>query len=158
MHFSNLRTFLVPFFYLFFIFFYFIFSIHAFVRLSTCDWVVCSLLLTECVQTGQDFRVVVVVQTNAAHQELLVNLPDHRTGAALTLSHGNGHLKQASAAHQPAQGREKEKGDRQEKELSVRRGVKWVIMLLLLKLPSMVKSSCLLVSCVSPLFRLSQWE
>lgn len=36
--------------------------------------------LTESVQAGQDFGVVVAVQTYAADQELLVNLADHRTG------------------------------------------------------------------------------
>lgn len=43
-------------------------------------------------QAGKDLRVVIMVQTNAADQELLVYLPDHRAGAAgLTLSHGGGH-------------------------------------------------------------------
>lgn len=36
--------------------------------------------LTESVQAGQDFGVVVAVQTYAADQELLVNLADDRTG------------------------------------------------------------------------------
>lgn len=36
--------------------------------------------LTESVQAGKDFRVVVAVQTYAADQELLVNLADDRTG------------------------------------------------------------------------------
>lgn len=36
--------------------------------------------LTESVQAGQDFGVVVTVQTYAADQELLVNLADDRTG------------------------------------------------------------------------------
>lgn len=55
-----------------------------------------SLLLTEGVQAGQDLRVVIMVQTNAADQELLVYLPDHRAGAAgLTLSHSDGHSKWA---------------------------------------------------------------
>lgn len=43
-------------------------------------------------QAGQDLGVVIMVQTNAADQELLVYLPDHRAGAAgLTLGHGDGH-------------------------------------------------------------------
>ena len=40
------------------------------------------LPLAECVQAGQDFGVVVVVQADAAHQELLVYLPHHWTAAA----------------------------------------------------------------------------
>ena len=55
-----------------------------------------SLLLTEGVQAGQDLGVVIMVQTDAADQKLLVYLPDHRAGAAcLTLSHGDGHSKGA---------------------------------------------------------------
>lgn len=51
-----------------------------------------SLLLTEGVQTGQDLGVVIVVQTNAADQKLLIYLPDHWAAAGgLTLSHGGGH-------------------------------------------------------------------
>lgn len=47
----------------------------------------------ECVQTGQDFGVVIMIQTNAAHQELLVYLPDHWARAAsLKLCHGDRHL------------------------------------------------------------------
>lgn len=43
-------------------------------------------------QTGQDLGVVIMVQTNAADQKLLVYLPDHRAAAGgLTLSHGGGH-------------------------------------------------------------------
>lgn len=43
-------------------------------------------------QAGQDLGVVIMVQTNAADQELLVYLPDHGAGAAgLTLGHGDGH-------------------------------------------------------------------
>lgn len=60
------------------------------------DWWVQSLPLTEGVQAGQDLRVVIMVQTNAADQELLVYLPDHRAGAAgLTLCHSDGHSKGA---------------------------------------------------------------
>lgn len=56
------------------------------------DELIHSLLLTEGVQAGQDLGVVVMVQTNAADQELLVYLPDHRAGAAgLTLGHSDGH-------------------------------------------------------------------
>jgi len=55
-----------------------------------------SLLLTEGVQAGQNLGVVIMVQTNAADQELLVYLPDDRAGAAgLTLSHRDGHSKGA---------------------------------------------------------------
>lgn len=58
----------------------------------TIKRVVHSLLLTERVQTGQDFGVVIVVQTNAADQKLLVYLPDHRAAAGgLTFGHGGGH-------------------------------------------------------------------
>ncbi len=47
-------------------------------------------------QAGQDLGVVIMVQANAADQELLVYLPDHRAGAAgLTLCHGDGHSKGA---------------------------------------------------------------
>lgn len=47
-------------------------------------------------QAGQDLGVVIMVQTNAADQELLVYLPDDRAGAAsLTLSHSDGHSKGA---------------------------------------------------------------
>lgn len=50
------------------------------------------LLLTEGVQAGQDLGVVIVIQANAADQELLVYLPDHGAGAAgLTLRHSEGH-------------------------------------------------------------------
>lgn len=53
-----------------------------------------SLLLTEGVQAGQHLRVVIMVQTDAADQELLVDLPDHGAGAAsLTLSHDDRHSK-----------------------------------------------------------------
>ena len=45
-------------------------------------------------QAGQDLWVVIMVQTDAADQELLVYLPDHRAGAAgLTLGHGYRHSK-----------------------------------------------------------------
>ncbi len=55
-----------------------------------------SLLLTEGVQAGQDLGVVIMVQANAADQELLVYLPDHRAGAAgLTLGHSDRHSKRA---------------------------------------------------------------
>lgn len=47
-------------------------------------------------QTGQDLGVVIMVQTDAADQELLVDLPDHGAGAAgLTLGHGDGHSEAA---------------------------------------------------------------
>lgn len=47
-------------------------------------------------QAGQDLGVVIMVQANAADQELLVYLPDHGAGAAgLTLRHGYGHSKGA---------------------------------------------------------------
>ena len=47
-------------------------------------------------QAGQDLGVVIMVQANAADQELLVYLPDHRAGAAgLTLRHGDRHSKGA---------------------------------------------------------------
>lgn len=50
-------------------------------------------LLTEGVQAGQHFGVVITVEADAADQELLVYLPDHRAGAAgLKLRHGDGHL------------------------------------------------------------------
>lgn len=43
-------------------------------------------------QAGQDLGVVIMVQTNAADQELFVYLPDHGAGAAgLALSHSDGH-------------------------------------------------------------------
>lgn len=55
-----------------------------------------ALLLTEGVQAGQDLGVVIMVQTDAADQELLVYLPDHGAGAAcLTLGHSDGHSKGA---------------------------------------------------------------
>lgn len=51
-----------------------------------------NLLLTESVQAGQNFGVVISVQTDAADQELFVDLPDHRAGAArLTLRHDDYH-------------------------------------------------------------------
>ncbi len=60
------------------------------------DWLIQRLLLTEGVQAGQDLGVVIMVQANAADQELLVYLPDHWAGAAgLTLRHGDGHSKGA---------------------------------------------------------------
>lgn len=47
---------------------------------------------TEGVQAGQDFGVVVVVQTDTTHQELLVYLADHWACAAgLKLRHGDRH-------------------------------------------------------------------
>lgn len=47
-------------------------------------------------QAGKDLGVVIMVQTDAADQELLVYLPDHRAGAAsLTLSHSDRHSKGA---------------------------------------------------------------
>lgn len=50
------------------------------------------LPLAEGVETGQDFRIVIVLQTDAAHQELLVYLTHHRAGAAaLPLSHRERH-------------------------------------------------------------------
>lgn len=59
--------------------------------------------LTEGVQTGQHFRVVVVLQTNAADQELLVYLSHHGAGAArLPLSHGERHSREEEyEAHTP---------------------------------------------------------
>lgn len=58
------------------------------------DWLIQSLLLTEGVQAGQDLWVVIMVQTDAADQELFIYLPNHRAGAAcLTFSHGDGHSK-----------------------------------------------------------------
>ena len=51
-----------------------------------------NLLLAEGVQAGQHLGVVVVVQADAADQELLVYLPHHRAGTAtLALSHGERH-------------------------------------------------------------------
>ena len=51
-----------------------------------------NLLLAEGVEAGQDLGVVVMVQADAADQELLVYLPDHRAGTAtLVLSHGERH-------------------------------------------------------------------
>lgn len=59
-------------------------------------------------QAGQDLGVVIMVQTNAADQELLVYLPDHRAGAAgLTLSHSDGHSK---GAQRPLNLKKQEKG------------------------------------------------
>lgn len=56
------------------------------------DELIHSLLFAEGVQAGQDLGIVIMVQTNAADQELLVYLPDHRTCAAgLSLSHGDRH-------------------------------------------------------------------
>ena len=50
------------------------------------------LPFSEGVQARQDLGVVVVVQTDAADQELLVYLPDHGAGAGLvTHRHGNRH-------------------------------------------------------------------
>lgn len=45
-------------------------------------------------QAGQNLRVVITIQADAADQELLVYLPDHRA-AGLTLGHGDGHSKAA---------------------------------------------------------------
>lgn len=43
-------------------------------------------------QTGQHLGVVIMVQTNAADQKLLVYLPDHWAAAGgLALRHGSGH-------------------------------------------------------------------
>lgn len=58
--------------------------------------------LAEGVQAGQNFRIVVVLQTNAADQELLVYLSHHRAGAArLPLSHGERHSREEYEAHTP---------------------------------------------------------
>lgn len=59
--------------------------------------------LAEGVQAGQDFGVVVVLQTNAADQELLVYLSHHRAGAArLPLSHSERHSREEKyEAHAP---------------------------------------------------------
>lgn len=55
-----------------------------------------NLLLTEGVQARQNLGVVIMVQTDAADEELLVNLPHHRAGAAgLTLGHNDRHSHQA---------------------------------------------------------------
>lgn len=63
------------------------------------DELIWGLLLTESVQAGQDLGVVIVVQTNAADQELLVYLPDHRAGAAgLTLGHSDRHPHRAQGS------------------------------------------------------------
>lgn len=43
-------------------------------------------------QAGQDFGIVVVVQTDAAHQELLVYLPHHGTAATVALVLGHDRL------------------------------------------------------------------
>ena len=59
---------------------------------SECWRRVVGVPLAEGVQAGQYFWVVVVVEADAAHQELLVDLPHHRTGApSLTLGHGERH-------------------------------------------------------------------
>lgn len=73
----------------------------------------CAVPLAEGVQAGQHFGVVVVVQADAAHQELLVDLPHHRAGApGLTLGHGERHSKDDNdtplATTQPA-GKQTEK-------------------------------------------------
>lgn len=51
------------------------------------------LPFTERVQTRQDLGVAVVIQADAADQELFVYLTHHRAGApSLALCHGRGHL------------------------------------------------------------------
>ncbi len=60
-------------------------------------------------QAGQDFGIVVVLQTDAAHQELLVYLTHHRAGAAaFPLSHRERHSNEETEASQTTRERQKE--------------------------------------------------
>lgn len=53
-------------------------------------------------QAGQHFGVVVVVQADAAHQELLVDLPHYGAGVAgLVLGHGERHSQRVPEARSP---------------------------------------------------------
>jgi len=62
------------------------------------------------VQAGQDFGVVVVLQTDAAHQELLVYLTHHRAGAAaFPLSHRERHSNEETEASQTIRERERKR-------------------------------------------------
>ena len=78
-----------------------------------------NLLLTEGVQAGQHLGIMIMVKTDAADQELLVYLPDHRAGAAgLTLSHSDRHSQGAQGAlNLHAQcGRKREEGQKRLEE------------------------------------------
>lgn len=103
----------------FFIYFFFL-------RGHCCWWSCCCLPLAEGVQAGQDLGVAVVIQTDAADQELLVYLTHHWAGApSLVLGHGRGHLNPGAAANLYREreiGRgEREKGERErEKTVSFR--------------------------------------
>lgn len=70
-------------------------------------------------QAGQDLWVVIMVQTDAADQELLVYLPDHRAGAAgLTLRHGYRHSKgDQGPLNLRTQGEKQEKGQESLEEM-----------------------------------------
>lgn len=72
-----------------------------FLRDCCCLWSCCCRLpLAESVQAGQDLGVAVVIQTDAADQELLVYLTHHWAGApSLVLRHGRGHLNPRAAAN-----------------------------------------------------------
>lgn len=84
---------------------------------AVCDGTV---PLAEGVQAGQNLRVVVVLQANAAHQELLVYLSHHRAGAArLPLGHGERHSRgEEYEAHTPLslQKHREKRGGRQARE------------------------------------------
>lgn len=78
--------------------------------------------LAEGVQTGQDLRVVIVLQTNTADQELLVYLSHHRAGAArLPLSHGERHSRELkSEVHTPLSlRRRREKKERKKRKVKM---------------------------------------
>ena len=69
-------------------------------------------LFAEGVQAGQDLGVVIVIQADAADQELFVYLTHHRAGAPrLTLCHGNRHPKPRTAT--PANLQQEMKRNRQ---------------------------------------------